>query len=80
MTKLLATHPRTFRAALERLDLRQLQELADLSGAPFQTLYNVRSGKTSDPRASTCHAIASHYDRVIAPASDSADRSDAAVR
>ena len=64
MTTLVATPPRLYRVALERLDLSQLKQLAELSGAPYQTLYNVRSGKTLDPRASTCLAIASHYHAI----------------
>lgn len=59
-----APHPRVVRSSLQALSLAKLRDLAALCGTPYQTLYNIRAGKTPNPRCGTVHAIAMAYEKV----------------
>lgn len=45
--------PEQVRAALAKLGHAQLQELSARSGVPFNTLWNVRKGTTTNPGLGT---------------------------
>lgn len=44
----------------------QVQDLAVRSGAPFTTIWKIRSGETSDPRVTTVRAIWPHLAKKAA--------------
>lgn len=48
------------RHRLQAMTHAQVQELSSKSGAPFTTIWKIRSGETSDPRVTTVRAIWPH--------------------
>ena len=49
--------PGDVRARLQTLGRSQLIALSERTGAPFTTLWKIRSGETADPRIETVRAI-----------------------
>jgi predicted transcriptional regulator len=45
------------RAALDGLTLRQIDELAGLSGVPPTTIYKIKRGETENPGIDTCRKV-----------------------
>lgn len=56
------------RAALEALSHAQIQALAGMSGVPFTTLWNVRSGITENPGLATVNKFLPFVNRAAEPA------------
>jgi hypothetical protein len=54
--------PSEIKAALANLTHAEILRLAALSGCPFQTLWNVRSGKTRNPGIATVLSYWPHID------------------
>lgn len=48
------------RAALSNLSMRQLDELARLSGVPMTTIYKIKLGETENPGIETVRKFAPH--------------------
>lgn len=64
-TSFTSPHPRVIRQHLKRLKLVDLRLLSQISGVPYTTLFNIRSGDTPNPRSGTVHAISLAYGRVV---------------
>lgn len=54
------------RAALSGLTMRQMDELAGLSGVPATTIYKIKRGETKDPGINTCQKIVEALPRMPA--------------
>lgn len=52
------------RTALERFNLKQLEELAKAADVPFTTLYKIAKGKTRDPGIKSVRKLWPHIDAV----------------
>lgn len=48
------------RGALERLNMKQLEHLSELSNVPFRTIYKIRRGETENPGLVTVAAFLPH--------------------
>ena len=61
------------RGWLTPLDAATLRRLAEASGVPMTTLWNIRSGATADPRIETVRQFARHVAVVTADAAQGAE-------
>lgn len=56
------------RMALDGLTLKQLDELAGLSGVPAPTIYKIKRGETENPGIETCRKVIEALPRLDARA------------
>jgi len=58
----------TIRAELRRLTIKQMEQLADVSGVSFGALMKIRRGDTPNPGIETVAKFLGHIESVIAQA------------
>ncbi len=66
------------RSRLMLLTYAQVQQLSEVSKAPFTTVWKIRAGETVNPRLETVQAIWPHLPALPAPASNDQEARDAA--
>ena len=53
------------KARLGRLTLKELEEIAVISGVPFTTIYKIRRGETENPGIETVRRFLAHLPAAV---------------